>query len=139
MKAQTVLQPYAGWIASGLKLIETRTWYTSYRGDLLICAGKRIHPLYSDDYKNHKGDWQNKWLNIFGKALCIVNLFDCKPMTPDDEKLAMCEIYEGAWSWYLTDIRQINPIDIKGQLGLFNISNIEIEMINPYYKRIKCQ
>jgi len=133
MKALTVLQPYAGWIASRNKTIETRTWQTKFRGDLLICSGQRIHSLFKDDYKNHKGDWQNKWLNLFGKALCIVCIEDCKPMTFDDEKLAMCEHYPGAWSWYLSNIRQIKPFDIKGQLGLFDIDDSKIRVAEWHY------
>src|SRR5882757_5789637 len=40
MKALTILQPYAELIARGLKRVENRTWYTAYRGPLLIHAGK---------------------------------------------------------------------------------------------------
>jgi len=36
MKALSVKQPWANKIASGEKTIEVRTWYTHYRGPLLI-------------------------------------------------------------------------------------------------------
>ena len=41
MKALTLYQPYASLIAVGAKTIETRSWGTSYRGGLLIHAGKK--------------------------------------------------------------------------------------------------
>ena len=40
MKALTLIQPWATLIAIGAKRIETRSWYTSYRGPLAIHAGK---------------------------------------------------------------------------------------------------
>lgn len=46
MKAISVKQPWANLIASGVKTIETRWWYTRYRGWLLIVSSKqpRIAP-----------------------------------------------------------------------------------------------
>jgi len=46
MKTLTLYQPWATLIALGEKRIETRSWYTSYRGPLAIHAGK------TDDYIN---------------------------------------------------------------------------------------
>ena len=42
MKALTVKQPYAHLICSEIKDIENRSWYTNYRGSILIHAGKTI-------------------------------------------------------------------------------------------------
>lgn len=42
MKAITIKQPFASQIAVGLKEYEFRTWRTSYRGEILIHAGKGI-------------------------------------------------------------------------------------------------
>ncbi len=42
MKALSIKQPWAHYIASGQKTIETRTWETKYRGPLLICAGASL-------------------------------------------------------------------------------------------------
>lgn len=41
MKALTVRQPHAAFIARGAKPIETRGWSTSYRGPLIIHAGTK--------------------------------------------------------------------------------------------------
>lgn len=45
MKALTLTQPWATLVAVGAKKIETRGWSTSYRGPLLIHAGKGLGPV----------------------------------------------------------------------------------------------
>lgn len=42
MKAITIKQPFASLIASGIKAYEFRTWKTTYRGEVLILAGKSV-------------------------------------------------------------------------------------------------
>ncbi|NLE60710.1 MAG: ASCH domain-containing protein, partial [Planctomycetes bacterium] len=41
MKALSLWEPWASLMRCGAKTIETRSWYTSYRGPLLICGAKR--------------------------------------------------------------------------------------------------
>ncbi|GAH18321.1 unnamed protein product, partial [marine sediment metagenome] len=40
MRAISIKSPWWQKILSGEKTIETRTWRTKYRGDILICASK---------------------------------------------------------------------------------------------------
>lgn len=94
-------------VASGEKTIETRVWKTNYRGKLLICASK--NPATTP---------------VAGKAVAIVDLVDCRPMVKEDEVRACCEIYEGAYSWVLENIRHIEPFPVKGKLRLFNVVGI---------------
>ena len=105
LKALSVKQPYASMIAQGSKTIETRTWPTEYRGDLLIvsCKKPRIPGLPS------------------GKALCIAKLVDCRPMLIEDKDPARCQWYRGAWSWVLEDIRKIQPFSVRGRLKLYDV------------------
>ena len=42
MKALTIRQPWASLIMAGHKLVENRTWSTSYRGPLLVHAGLKV-------------------------------------------------------------------------------------------------
>src|SRR3990167_11355758 len=103
-KAISLKQPWANLVASGEKTIETRKWSTKYRGDLIICSS------------------QNPKIEPYGKALCIVELFDIKPMTKKDEKKACIKFYPGAYSWFLRNLRPISPPSpVKGSLGIFNI------------------
>ena len=104
-KAISLKQPWANLVASGKKTIETRKWTTNYRGDLVICSSQspKIHPA--------------------GYALCIVELYDIKPMKKSHEKDACIKVYKGAYSWFLRNLRPINPpVPIKGSLGIFNLS-----------------
>jgi hypothetical protein len=67
-KAISLKQPWANLVATGKKTIETRTWPTKYRGDLIICSS------------------QNPKIEPYGKALCIVELYDVRLMEAKDEK-----------------------------------------------------
>jgi hypothetical protein len=103
MKAISVKEPWASLIRSGKKTIETRTWKTHYRGPLLICASKTPE------------------LEFSGKAVCVVELVDCRVMEKSDETDACCEIYPDAKAWILRDVQLIEPFPVKGQLRLFEV------------------
>lgn len=60
--------PYAEWIKTGEKTIETRHRSFNYRGDIVICCGKT-----------------NSVGKNAGKALCIVELWKIRPMKKGDE------------------------------------------------------
>lgn len=103
-KAISLKQPWANLVASGKKTIETRKWSTNYRGDLVICSSRKpnIYPA--------------------GHALCVVELYDVKPMVKKDEKKACIKLYPKAKSWFIRNLRPINPIiPVKGYLGIFNL------------------
>ena len=103
MKALSVKQPWANMIAAGEKTIETRTWPTDYRGPLLIVSTRdpRIAPA--------------------GFALAVVRLKDCRPMTRADERAACCTTYAGAYSWVFDEINRVQPFEVRGQLGVFDV------------------
>jgi len=105
IKAISLKQPWASLIAEGSKTIETRTWPTNYRGELLICSSKNP-----------------KIENLpVGMALCVATVRDCRPMTREDEQAAMCEYYQGAYAWILSNIRAIKPFPVKGSLGIYSV------------------
>ncbi len=104
MKAISLKQPWANLVTSGKKTLETRKWSTKYRGDLVICSS------------------QNPKIEPYGKALCIAELYDIKPMTKIHEKEACIKVYPKAKAWFLRNLRLINPpIPVKGSLGIFDI------------------
>lgn len=116
MNALSVKQPWAGLIGSGRKPIETRTWFTTYRGDLLICSSKtRIHPN-----KVGMHYYQGPLCFMNAQTICLVKLVDCVEMTKEHEKAAMCPVYPDAWAWILEDIREVKHLPVKGQLGIYN-------------------
>lgn len=114
MKALSLKNPWAGWVCTGQKTIETRTWTTNYRGDILICCSQRI------DRRVPKGKYAPECY-IKGKAICVVELYDIVKMEMKHEMKAGCFIYPGAYAWLLRNIRKINPVPIKGQLNLFEV------------------
>lgn len=58
-----------------------------------------------------------------GVMMCVAELVDCRPMTAADEKAACCKVYDGAYSLVLQNVRRVNPVPVKGQLGLFEVSD----------------
>lgn len=120
MKALSVLQPWAWLIKKGHKTIETRTWPTAYRGDILIVSSKKpIDKVCLKVFEEKFGPIFD--MGQYGLALCIVNLIVCRPMTKADEKSACCPIYDGAYSWMLSNLRVIQPFSVKGKLGIYDI------------------
>lgn len=105
MKALSVRQPWADLILFKEKTIETRTWKTNYRGEILIVASKKPH--------NPRA----------GFALCIVKLVDCRPMVKADEAAAKCEIYPGAYAWVLEFVRQVPFLPVPGKLGIYDVKD----------------
>ena len=104
LKALSLKQPYANWVSSGKKTLETRTWSTNYRGDILICAST-----------TGKGEPK-------GVALCLVELVAIRPMKVSDKLAACIDLYPGAYAWELKNLRRLDtPLPVKGKLGLFNI------------------
>lgn len=103
MKAISIKEPWATLIKNGEKTIETRTWKTEYRGKLLLCCSK--YPK----------------TELSGMAFAIVDLVDIRVMVKDDEPKAMCEIYAGAFSWFLQNKKNIDPFPVRGQLRLFEV------------------
>ena len=102
MKALSVRGDYVMDMIAGKKKIEYRTWYTKYRGNLLMCStAKKISGAAS------------------GYAVCVVNLYD-----------VMYDKREGIWKWYIEDVRPIKPIHVKGQLKLFNVPDELIKPIS---------
>lgn len=80
MKVLSLTEPYATLIKIGKKQVETRSWKTSYRGELYIHASRTKIPK---EYKNNV-----ELMNLvvdnaynFGKIICRCELVDCIYMT----------------------------------------------------------
>ena len=125
-------QPYLDLMPHGK--IETRTWSTSYRGWVLMCASKQPYKWHEVDMIS--GDemadtifgmmGSSTYQPITGHALAIGWLDDCRPMTRADEgktfvqyrvpaqKPLFCHIYR--------DVREIEPFPWKGTQGWKEVS-----------------
>lgn len=105
MKAIVVRQPWASLIAAGIKRVEIRTRRISYRGDLLIVAGKHGGPRPGQPT---------------GVSVAIVRIQDCRTFEPQDATDALIAWRPGLWCWLLADIRACERVPVRGKPGLFD-------------------
>lgn len=126
MKAVTICQPYPRLIVILEKPVENRTWYTSYRGPLLIHAGKSRQWL--DDGDEAEAIAAGDPL-VFSAIIARCNLVACLRVDDilagkyDDEfpQLASRAHCHGPWCWVLADVvRFERPIPCSGKQGLWN-------------------
>lgn len=156
MKAISVWEPWASLIRCKAKTIETRGWYTKYRGPLLICASKGGLPLYKLDY--HMSLWEIQcglapligkpldlnnatWPGVgimhlnHGKAVALANLTDCKKA--DDMTLGEIgtdhrfgDFSSGRFAWILSEIKPVEYFRVTGKQGFFNVPD-ELIKVQP--------
>lgn len=128
MKVLTIKEPFATLIKNKIKYIETRSWKTNYRGELYIQSS--VAKL-SKDIKERK-ELSKLYVDselTYGYIICKCNLVDCIYMTEEfikqEKKKNLTNFiagrYEvGRYAWVLDNIEPINPIKVKGQLGIWN-------------------
>ena len=124
MKAITIKQPFASLIAVGLKEYEFRTWKTSYRGEILIHAGKGIDKEAMKKFESLKLEYP------IGCIIAKAKLTDCVPVTEAVKEELREEnflVYSGTtesadWNGYgfkLENVETVEPIFVNGMLGLW--------------------
>lgn len=125
MRAITLWQPYATLLVAGIKIHETRSWSTNYRGELLIHAAKRpikwaeldieslekIHPRIKDiEYP-------------LGAIVGKVEIVDCRPIGVWDLIEEVDEILgdwtEGRFAWECANPQPLLIPDVKGKQGFW--------------------
>lgn len=128
MKVLSIKEPWATLIASKQKYIETRSWKTSYRGELYIHASKKLINKKDEKIQELLKLLPTQEMN-YGKIICKCELVDCIYM---DEKFIneikqnkqeyICGYYKiGRFSWILEKMELIQPkIEAKGKLNIWN-------------------
>ena len=145
MKALSLWQPWASLMALGLKKVETRSWYISHRGPLIIasCAKwdqevlcsldlARKPPVLSGDFEwrmmleaMHRRGVATLGELPLGAALCIVNVVDCLRIeevrgTLTEQELAFGDYRDGRWVIITKDCQRFpTPIPCRGKQGLW--------------------
>lgn len=126
MKAISLWEPWASAMALGIKRNETRSWPTSYRGDLVICAAKRkIDPL-SWRLVELFGIPFETFKPAYGMAVCIVEVYACcrtdlLSELPQIEQ-SLGDYTAGRWAWRTRNLRKLaTPIPVAGRQGLFEV------------------
>lgn len=154
MKALTLWQPHATLVELGFKEVETRDWYTSYRGPLAIHSAKRFtmrEKTLTDDLMLASSDLPISILThmSFGAVLCTCTLVGCVPtalvevkarhvlraVDGDDRGWApkhgwklerlLGDYTPGRWAWLLRDVKPLRPhIVAKGHQKLWEWSGV---------------
>lgn len=127
MKVLTLREPWASLIGENIKLIETRSWGTKYRGELYIHAGSASIPKFDKRINSLKALLKGPLHT--GKIFLKCNLIDCIQITEDyaqkvkSENLNnyLCGDYSvGRYAWILSNVQYIEEIPAKGQLSIWN-------------------
>lgn len=127
MKVLTIKEPFVSLIKENIKKIETRSWKTNYRGEIFIHCGLSKVNMKEERIKKLVSLLNDKSMN-YGNIVLKAKLIDCVYM--DDEFISLVKKdkneylsgrYEvGRYAWVLDNIELIDPIKVKGQLGIWN-------------------
>ncbi len=132
MKVLSIKEPWASLVKEKVKLIETRSWKTNYRGVLYIHASKK--ELTKKDFKQFEKQLKLLLDNNFkyGHIIAKCELVDCQLMTEEliqkikeNNNEYICGTYQiGRYAWFLENIEPLDkPIAVNGQLGIWNYKN----------------
>ena len=136
MNAISLWQPWASAMASGVKTIETRSWPTTHRGDLVICSAKRKPSAYEcGDDETYRAAMQMP----YGCAVCVVEMYDCwptdrinnlrQPISEAERDLG--DYTPGRYGWLTRNCRALKtPVPILGRQGLWMLPPESIAAIN---------
>lgn len=146
MFALTLHEPWATLIARKVKMVETRSWRTHYRGPIAIHAGKSERFVSS---------WSDLWLEAsggipgcapeppkpwpFGQIIAIANLAECVPTEQAALALSTMEkafgnYKPGRWAWKFDRVRKLErPLLARGFQMLWTVPvyvATQLEQIN---------
>ena len=127
MKAISVRQPWASFLAGGGKSVECRTWRCNYRGPLLICSRKGDYPI------------NDGLIAPGGMGLGVVELVDVRPMTEADVPAAMLfdDDVEDAlkgFAWHVKPLYEVIPFPVKGKLNFFEVDDDLLKRLPDGYE-----
>ena len=125
MKVLSIKEPFATLIKDGVKIYETRSWKTNYRGEIYIHASKAMS---KSENVEKAMPYLKSELNP-GCILCKCNLVDCIYMTEEfiqkiknetnESNYGHYEVGRYAWKLKLVEVLK-EPIPAKGKLGIWN-------------------
>ena len=127
MKAISLRQPWADWVAQGKKTLELRTWTVSYRGPIAIHASQTVNRevCLANDI--------NPDALTLGGIVGVVELVDVIALDADSFQANQSrhlahgmfgppKTGEKLYGWVLQNARELaEPIPYHGRMGLFSI------------------
>lgn len=136
--ALSLWEPWATLMALGAKKIETRSWPTSHRGALLICASVRKNKKEMDKLLGYDPEYgPNRetpfWSALkatsmsYGHAVALVDLHDCMPTdrfrpSPVSDEWEFGNYGPDRFAWITTGLRRLKPFPVKGKQGIFYVT-----------------
>lgn len=132
MKALTLHQPWATLVAEGLKIYETRSWTTNYRGPIAIHAGKHVD-LDACEQSDlirctlYQLGIDNALLLPRGEVIAVGELVDVIPTEVawnrvSGEELGFGNFAPGRFAWRINGVRKVSgKISCRGMQGLFTV------------------
>jgi hypothetical protein len=136
-KAISIRQPWASLIVLGYKKIENRSWYTKYRGPILIHASKgfdRDCEEFAEDILPVK-DWArifNRPKDEFqrGGIIGIANLVNVKLFEAEKHNPVKDPWFVGKYGFVLEGARPLpEMVPLNGRLNIFDVAGEDAEDI----------
>ena len=125
MRLLTIHQPWAWLIVSGHKRYENRNWSTSYRGPILVHAGKSSDSLSAGQRLCNSLGIELPARMDFGSIVGMVEMTDCTTHDGIDDPFA-----SGPFCFHLANAERFqSPIQWRGALGLVEPSRELIEAL----------
>lgn len=139
MKAIGLDQPWASFLAIGLKKIETRSRPIHYRGPLAIHANKAWGPKHRHAWDELCLGWGEVWTRLrevaavpggipLGAIVATVEVVGCDLMTPEliaaqtPLERALGDWRPGRYAWRLANVRRLaTPVPARGKQGFFEV------------------
>jgi len=140
MKAITLHEPWAALVAAGWKEVETRDWYTGYRGPLAIHSS--VHPPDKTEISRLTFLLGSKGHELpefhMGQVVAVCHLAACVPtalvgtavkkLKPNffpkrgwEVELQLGNYDNGRWAWILRDVQRLEkPVFVRGQRKLWD-------------------
>ena len=138
MKAISLWQPYATCVVNGIKIIETRSWSTAYRGPLIIHASstrKMMYLLGDASWRRFLEEAELAAERHFplGALVGVVELHDVGPVEEmrdaiSDRERLLGDYSDGRQAWHFMLAQEFTPaVPWRGSQGLFNVDKRELE------------
>jgi hypothetical protein len=134
LRGLSLTQPWATAVANEIKHWETRSWATSFRGEVAIHAAKDF-PRWAKEFAAEER------LEVIalplGAIVCLAEIVECRQtetaldeISSEEEKWG--DYSDGRFCFRLANVRKLSqPAYVKGALGLWHVpGDIEAQVRN---------
>ena|ERR1043166_1712591 len=130
VKALSLWQPWASAVSINAKRIETRSWWTPYRGRLAIHAAKKDTPELREFFTWKACEPVRRVFPRFddlplGAIIATCRLVECLQATDVDclseQEKALGDYSLGRYAWVFEEIERLDtPVPCRGFQGIFD-------------------